>query len=197
MKSFLAITTSATNTLLVHFGSISETLHQWGDAFYRNGPMGLFILAVIESSFFPVPPDFVMIPLAYDSPEKSFYYATICTIGSVIGAVFGWLIGRYGGEPIVRRLDSILYIGMIIIGGLGTTAGPIFGVIFIRLLQQGITFIAPVLENTFALPAGFTTGIGPMAFGLAIILFLILEPRGLAHRWQLFKASYRLWPFSY
>ncbi len=104
MKSFLGITTSTTNTLLVHFGSISETLHQWGDAFYRNGPMGLFILAVIESSFFPVPPDFVMIPLAYDSPEKSFYYATICTIGSVIGAVFGWLIGRYGGEPVVRRL---------------------------------------------------------------------------------------------
>jgi branched-chain amino acid transport system permease protein len=94
-------------------------------------------------------------------------------------------------------MDSILYIGMIIIGGLGTTTGPIFGVIFIRMLQQGITFIAPVLESTFDLPAGFTTGIGPMVFGLAIILFLILEPRGLAHRWQLFKASYRLWPFSY
>jgi len=94
-------------------------------------------------------------------------------------------------------MDSILYIGMIIIGGAGTTLGPIFGVIFIRMLQQGIAFISPVLEQTFALPAGFTTGIGPMVFGLAIVLFLILEPRGLAHRWALFKASYRLWPFSY
>jgi len=121
-------------------------------------------------------------------------------IGCFMAGIAGSLLAHWIGSVSVEHfsiMDSILYIGMIIIGGLGTTAGPIFGVIFIRLLQQGITFIAPVLENTFALPAGFTTGIGPMAFGLAIILFLILEPRGLAHRWQLFKASYRLWPFSY
>jgi len=121
-------------------------------------------------------------------------------IGCFLAGIAGSLLAHWIGFVSVEHfsmMDSILYIGMIIIGGLGTTIGPIFGVIFIRLLQQGITFIAPVLENTFALPAGFTTGIGPMAFGLAIILFLILEPRGLAHRWQLFKASYRLWPFSY
>ena len=121
-------------------------------------------------------------------------------IGCFLAGIAGSLLAHWIGFMSVEHftiMDSILYIGMIIIGGLGTTTGPIFGVIFIRLLQQGITFIAPVLESTFALPAGFTTGIGPMVFGLAIILFLILEPRGLAHRWQLFKASYRLWPFSY
>ena len=121
-------------------------------------------------------------------------------IGCFLAGIAGSLLAHWVGFMSVEHFsitDSILYIGMIIIGGLGTTIGPIFGVIFIRMLQQGITFIAPVLESTFALPAGFTTGIGPMVFGLAIILFLILEPRGLAHRWQLFKASYRLWPFSY
>ena len=121
-------------------------------------------------------------------------------IGCFLAGIAGSLLAHWVGFMSVEHFsitDSILYIGMIIIGGLGTTTGPIFGVIFIRLLQQGITFIAPVLESTFDLPAGFTTGIGPMVFGLAIILFLILEPRGLAHRWQLFKASYRLWPFSY
>ena len=121
-------------------------------------------------------------------------------IGCFLAGIAGSLLAHWVGFMSVEHFsitDSILYIGMIIIGGLGTTTGPIFGVIFIRMLQQGITFIAPVLENTFDLPAGFTTGIGPMVFGLAIILFLILEPRGLAHRWQLFKASYRLWPFSY
>ena len=87
---------------------------------------------------------------------------------------------------------------MVIIGGLGTTIGPIFGAVVIRLLQQGVIYISPILENTFSiLPSGFTVGIGPMVFGLAIILFLILEPRGLAHRWMFFKAAYRLWPFSY
>jgi len=120
-----------------------------------------------------------------------------CFLAGIAGSLFAHWIGFMSTENFTF-MDSILYIGMMIIGGLGTTVGPIFGVIFIRMLQQGVTFISPVLENTFsALPAGFTTGIGPMIFGLIIVLFLILEPRGLAHRWSLFKASYRLWPFSY
>jgi len=119
-----------------------------------------------------------------------------CFLAGIAGSLLAHWIGFMNTENFTI-MDSILYIGMIIIGGLGTVTGPIFGVIFIRMLQQGITLIAPMLENTFALPAGFTTGLGPMVFGLVIILFLILEPRGLAHRWVLFKASYRLWPFSY
>jgi len=95
--------------------------------------------------------------------------------------------------------DSILYVGMIIIGGLGTSVGPIFGVVFIRMLKEILTVnIVPFLENSLTMfPSGFATGVTPMVFGLVIVLFLILEPRGIAHRWNLFKASYRLWPFSY
>ncbi len=119
-----------------------------------------------------------------------------CFLAGIAGSLLAHSRGSISPEHF-SMTDSILYVGMIIIGGLGTTIGPIFGVITIQMLQQGITFLSPVLENAFALPAGFTTGIGPMVFGLVIILFLILEPRGLAHRWQLFKASYRLWPFSY
>jgi len=119
-----------------------------------------------------------------------------CFLAGIAGSLMAHWIGFINAEHF-SITESILYVGMIIIGGLGTSVGPIFGVIFIRMLQQGITFVAPFLEQTFALPAGFTTGMGPMLFGLAIVLFLILEPRGLAHRWSLFKASYRLWPFSY
>jgi branched-chain amino acid transport system permease protein len=36
-----------------------------------------------------------------------------------------------------------------------------------------------------------------MTFGITIILFLVFEPRGLSHRWEILKESYRLWPFSY
>jgi branched-chain amino acid transport system permease protein len=96
--------------------------------------------------------------------------------------------------------DSILYIGMIIVGGLGTTLGPILGVVFIMLLQKVLlpVYLVPFLEKTFTnFPAGFASGVAPMVFGLVLILFLVLEPRGLAHRWSLFKAAYRLWPFSY
>jgi branched-chain amino acid transport system permease protein len=119
-----------------------------------------------------------------------------CFLAGIAGSLLAHWIGFMNAENF-SMMDSILYIGMIIIGGLGTTVGPILGVIFIRLLQVGITFVSPILESSLALPAGFTTGIGPMLFGLAIILFLILEPRGLAHRWALSKAAYRLWPFSY
>jgi branched-chain amino acid transport system permease protein len=119
-----------------------------------------------------------------------------CFLAGIAGSLLAHWIGFLNAENF-SMMDSILYIGMIIIGGLGTTVGPILGVIFIRLLQVGITFVSPILESSLALPAGFTTGIGPMLFGLAIILFLILEPRGLAHRWALSKAAYRLWPFSY
>ncbi len=95
-------------------------------------------------------------------------------------------------------MNSILYVGMIIIGGLGTSLGPILGVLVIQLLQVGVTKMTPALQDAFpGLPGGFTAGIGPMLFGLVIILFLVFEPRGLAHRWNLFKSSYRLWPFSY
>lgn len=120
-------------------------------------------------------------------------------IGCFLAGIAGSLLAHWSGFLNAENftiMDSILYIGIIIIGGLGTTVGPIFGAIFIRMLQQGITQISPLLENAYpGLPAGFTTGIGPMVFGLVIILFLILEPRGLAHRWSMVRTSWRLWPF--
>lgn len=131
-----------------------------------------------------------------------FYYKLLAFfIGCFFAGVAGSLLGHWRGFMNAEHfslMDSILYVGMIIIGGLGTTIGPILGVVFIRLLEQLVMFISPILEAMFpALPAGFTTGIAPMLFGLAIVLFLIFEPRGIAHRWGLFKAAYRLWPFSY
>ncbi len=120
-----------------------------------------------------------------------------CFLAGIAGSLMGHCVWGYITTESFSFMDSILLVGMIIIGGLGTTIGPICGVLFIKLLDQGITYLSPLLESTFTLPAGFTTGLGPIVFGLVIVLFLILEPRGLAHRWQLFKASYRLWPFSY
>jgi branched-chain amino acid transport system permease protein len=120
-----------------------------------------------------------------------------CFLAGIAGALYAHWTGFLNAENFTLT-DSILYIGMVIIGGLGTTIGPILGVVVIRLLQQLIIYISPFIEKAIpSLSTGFTTGLGPMVFGLAIILFLILEPRGLAHRWTLFKAAYRLWPFSY
>ena len=121
-----------------------------------------------------------------------------CFLAGIAGALLAHWIGFMNAEQFSLK-ESILYIGMIIIGGLGTTLGPIFGVVVIRLLEQVLTvMVVPWLESSFTVfPAGFATGVTPMLFGLIIVLFLILEPRGLAHRWALFKSAYRLWPFSY
>jgi branched-chain amino acid transport system permease protein len=130
-----------------------------------------------------------------------FYKMLAFFIGCFMAGIAGALLAHWTGSITTENFtlsESVLYIGMIIIGGLGTTLGPILGVIFIRLLQQTLmVMVVPFLESTKILPAGFATGVTPMLFGLAIILFLILEPRGLAHRWSLFKSAYRLWPFSY
>jgi branched-chain amino acid transport system permease protein len=131
-----------------------------------------------------------------------FYYKLLaffvgCFLAGIAGSLTAHLNGFINTENF-PAWDSILYVGMIIIGGLGTAVGPVFGVLFIRLLEVLVTNLTPALQSAFPfLPSGFTTGISPMLFGLAIILFLIFEPRGIAHRWSLFKAAYRLWPFSY
>lgn len=70
------------------------------------GSLGLFILAFMESSFFPVPPDILLIILCVAEPEKSLIFALICTIGSVTGGMFGYLIGYGGKEAILVRFFS-------------------------------------------------------------------------------------------
>jgi branched-chain amino acid transport system permease protein len=131
-----------------------------------------------------------------------FYYKMLAFfIGCFMAGIAGSLLAHYWGSISTEHfsfMNSILYVGMIIIGGLGTTLGPILGVTVIQLLQVGVTKMTPALQNAFpTIPSGFATGVAPIIFGLVIILFLIFEPRGIAHRWNLFKASYRLWPFSY
>jgi len=93
--------------------------------------------------------------------------------------------------------DSILFLGMLIVGGLGTSIGPILGATFILLLEEFATVMTPVVIGFFPNNAG---GVGaamyPLIFGLALALFLVFEPRGLAYRWTLIKAAWRLRPFA-
>jgi membrane protein YqaA with SNARE-associated domain len=64
----------------------------------------LFWVSFIESSFFPIPPDVMLIPMVIAERLKAWYYATIATVGSVIGGVFGYLIGYFFFEQIGRPI---------------------------------------------------------------------------------------------
>lgn len=57
------------------------------------GMPALFILAFAESSFFPIPPDVLLIALGLSIPKKAFKYALVCTAGSVLGGAFGYFLG--------------------------------------------------------------------------------------------------------
>ena len=70
-------------------------LYDWVQHFAETpyGLWALFLLAFAESSFFPVPPDILLIALAVSIPSKAFRYALICSVGSVLGGIFGYVIG--------------------------------------------------------------------------------------------------------
>lgn len=74
--------------------------------FAPYGVSGLFALAFIESSFFPVPPDILLILLCLMEPEKALWFALVCTVGSTLGGMFGYFIGWFGGKPVLEKLFS-------------------------------------------------------------------------------------------
>lgn len=65
----------------------------WADSPY--GWVALFLIALVESSVFPIPPDVLLLALAFGAPKKSFKLALICAAGSVLGALLGYVIGVY------------------------------------------------------------------------------------------------------
>lgn len=76
------------------------------EAFGSLGLLGLFVVAFAESSFFPVPPDVMLIPMSLTSPRSALLYAAVTTAASVIGGIFGYLIGVRGGRPILARITG-------------------------------------------------------------------------------------------
>jgi membrane protein YqaA with SNARE-associated domain len=67
--------------------------------------MGL--VSFVESSFFPVPPDTMLIPMSLARPEKAWTYATLCTLTSVAGGVLGYAIGAYLYDTVGHWLISL------------------------------------------------------------------------------------------
>jgi branched-chain amino acid transport system permease protein len=119
-------------------------------------------------------------------------------IGCVYAGVAGALLVHYYGFASVDQfpfMDSVWYLGMLIVGGMGSTSGAIFGAVSLKLLDEMVTIVGPVLSAVVAAQAAASLAL--ITRGLVIILFLIFEPRGLAHRWGMIKAYYRLWPFSH
>ncbi len=92
---------------------------------------------------------------------------------------------------------SILFLAMIIIGGLGTINGSFFGAAFMTLLPAIINNIGRAVQSTLPSVAMMLPAFQQGIFGIIIILFLVLEPEGLAKLWRDLKDYCYVWPFSY
>lgn len=108
------------------------------------------------------------------------------------------LVVSYEGFGIER---SILFLAMIIIGGIGSIMGTLMGTAFVVLLPEVMEWITAVLSGSVIDQAlGLKTNITflrEIAIGAIIIAFLVFEPDGLAHRWHQIKAYWKLYPFSH
>ena len=85
--------------------SLYDWVLHWGETPY--GGTILFFLAVAEASFFPIPPDALLIALCMGVYKKWYRFALICSLGSVIGGVLGYLIGHFAFGMIGEKLLSI------------------------------------------------------------------------------------------
>jgi len=95
-------------------------------------------------------------------------------------------------------IHSIWFIAMIIVGGMGSITGALIGVFVIRLAQESITTLGSTLVDQFAFLSGDVVFASMNIFlGSIIAGFLIFEPHGLMHRWNILKRAYRLWPYPY
>lgn len=116
-------------------------------------------------------------------------------IGCVFAGVAGAMSVQYIGFCNVEQFpffDSVWFLGMLIVGGMGSVSGVIFGVLAIELLGQVAVQLGPLLAEVVNPQAAI--GLSNILPSIAIILFLIFAPRGIAHIWQRFKNYYQLWP---
>ena len=168
---------------------------------HRNAPWFLSIISFSESSFFPIPPDIILIPMIIAKRSKAWLYAFICTISSVIGGAFGYLIGYFFynslGMLILKYYslesqfanfeNSYNDYGLWIVLGAGFTPFPfklitiasgLFGLnfilfIFVAFFARGLRFF--ILASLLKLFGNYIKKIIDKYFNtLAIIFFILL-----------------------
>jgi len=131
-------------------------------------------------------------------PYKLLSFAISSFYAGVAGALFAYYTVSITTEPFNLAL-SVEYIAMVIIGGMGNMAGAVFGAVFITVLNEILRWGTDMMMN-MGIFGSMGLNMAPLrefVFGLAIVIFIIFEPRGLAEVWRIWRSSFRLWPFSY
>ena len=130
-----------------------------------------------------------------------FYKLMAFFIGCFYAGIAGLLMSIYMGWASVDHYSlskCIWYVGMIVVGGMHSITGAYMGVFFILGIEEAGMILAPKFAELFPQLGGTIIGAIPVIFvGVVLILFILFEPRGLVHRWEIIKTSFRLFPFSH
>jgi len=120
-------------------------------------------------------------------------------MSSTLASISGSLMAYYSNVVTVEAftLDlAVIYIAMIVVGGMGSILGALMGAAFITLLPYGIDTVFEYLPRSWRF--GSTVfGVQVGAVGVFIILFLLFEPKGLAEIWRRVETYFDRWPFRY
>ena len=128
---------------------------------------------------------------------KLFAFFICAFYAGVAGALWAYWM-RVVSPMHFELTHSIWFLGMVIVGGMGSTAGAIMGTVLIKCLDDFVPSLAPAIAKIIpALSGQILAALTPILFGLVVLLFIVFEPRGLHHRWEIIKSSYRIWPYSY
>ncbi|MDY7030929.1 MAG: branched-chain amino acid ABC transporter permease [Thermodesulfobacteriota bacterium] len=128
------------------------------------------------------------------------YKVTSFVISSFYAGVAGSLCAHHAGFIGPEHFTffvSIEYVAMIIVGGMGTILGAIYGALFMTLLPEGLRVLSDALRGTFPVLVVRFAALQTVVYGLIIVLFLIIEPEGLSGIWRKIKVYWKNWPYTY
>lgn len=170
IPTFACIVVALRNFYVLDFMSIFRPMYDW-TLRQAEGPYAtvvLFAVAFAESSFFPIPPDVLLLPMTLARPDRAWWYAFVCTAGSVLGALLGyaigamffatigqWLIDVYHLESAFQRFhDQFNEWGVAIILAKGLTPIP-FKLVTIASGVAGLNLVAFVVAAAITRAARF------------------------------------------
>ncbi len=127
---------------------------------------------------------------------KVYAFALAGFFAGVAGGLHAYLYRGVGFESFTLG-QSIHFLAMAIVGGLGTLVGSFFGPTVIILLELQVEHFSEFVGGFLDAAMNLTTALKPLTFGLVIVLFLMFEPRGIANWWRIVRSYFKLWPFRY
>ena len=163
----------------------------WGAKNIVRSKIGRAFIAIRDND---VSAEIIGIPIF---SYKILSFAISAFYGGVAGVLFSGLL-RVAVPQDYTFLSSIIFLAMVLVGGLGRLVGTVFGVIFITLVPVLLDLIVSYIANVY--DPNVTIYLGPLkefVFGGLIILFIIFEPEGLVGIWVRIRDYFKIWPLPY